>query len=81
MTLSVYDEDELELFLCGEEKINMEDWRNNTKYKGDYNNQNQVIVWFWKVIGDLDENRKRRFLQFCTGANRVPAEGFAYFND
>ena len=78
--LSVFDEDELEYFMCGEDKIDVNDWRLNTKYRGPLNENSDVIVWFWKIIEDLDDERKHKFLQFCTGASRVPAEGFAYMD-
>lgn len=76
-TVQILDSDELELFLCGDVKLSLEDWRANTKYTGLYNSNHQVIKWFWEVLSQLSLYELERFLQFCTGSNRVPAEGFS----
>lgn len=74
--LRVFDVDEIEFFLCGENKIDINDWKLNTKYRGNLSEKSQIIKWFWKIVSELDEAKKRKFLQFCTGCSRVPAEGF-----
>eukprot|EP00826_Nyctotherus_ovalis_P048302 TRINITY_DN5669_c0_g2_i3.p1 TRINITY_DN5669_c0_g2~~TRINITY_DN5669_c0_g2_i3.p1 ORF type:complete len:405 (+),score=69.53 TRINITY_DN5669_c0_g2_i3:749-1963(+) len=75
--VQVLDADELELFLCGDAKLSLEDWRANTKYTGVYNDNHEVIKWFWEVLSQLSLYELERFLQFCTGSNRIPAEGFS----
>ena len=75
--IQALDGDELELFLCGDQKISLEDWKKHTKYKKPYNQQHQVILWFWEVLAQLTNAELERFLQFCTGSNKVPAEGFS----
>jgi hypothetical protein len=40
----------------------------------------KVIKWFWKIIDELTDDERRKFLQFCTGTSRVPVEGFRYLN-
>lgn len=74
--ISIYDPDELELFLCGEEMIDIKDWKLHTKYKGDFDDDHFIIKWFWKIMEKLTKEELEKFLQFCTGSSRVPAEGF-----
>ncbi len=74
--IRVLDADELELFLCGEDSIDVADWRTHTVYRGDYQPEHQVIKWFWGVLEKMTNAQLERFLQFCTGSTRVPAEGF-----
>ncbi len=74
--VSILDVDEFEFFMCGDPRIDLEDWRRNTAYKEFYGPEHQVIRWFWEVMGELTEDERRLFLQFCTGSSRVPAEGF-----
>ncbi|KAJ8601017.1 hypothetical protein CTAYLR_007955 [Chrysophaeum taylorii] len=78
--LSVFDFQELELLLCGLPEIDMEDWKNNTDYSGDYEAKgpkHKVTRWFWEVVqDDFDEEHKARLLQFVTGTSGVPAQGF-----
>lgn len=74
--LQVLDEDELELFLCGDVTIDVKDWKQNTLYKGAFDHKHQIITWFWEILEKLNQNELERLLQFCTGSSRVPAEGF-----
>jgi len=78
--LSVFDFQELELLLCGLPEIDIEDWKRNTEYTGDYERKgasNKVVKWFWEVVVDeFDEEHKARLLQFVTGTSGVPAQGF-----
>lgn len=48
--LKIFDENELELLMCGLGEVDVNDWRKNTNYKGDYHANDKVIQWFWKVI-------------------------------
>lgn len=48
-TLQIFDANELELLLCGLQDINVNDWKGNSNYKGEYNPNHPVIVNFWKV--------------------------------
>ena len=70
------DFEELDFFLCGEPEISIEDWRANTRYKGEYKSNHKVIKWFWDFLGTLNSGELEKFLQFCTGSARAPAEGF-----
>jgi HECT-domain (ubiquitin-transferase) len=76
--LEAFDVEEFEFFLCGESKIDVTDWKSNTKYRGNLSEKSQIVKWFWKIVSELDDKNKRKLLQFCTGCSRVPAEGFGY---
>ncbi len=47
--LKIFDENELELLMCGIQNIDVKDWKTNTVYKGDYHPNHIVIQWFWRV--------------------------------
>lgn len=47
--LKVFDENELELLMCGIGKIDVRDWKLNTVYKGGYHANHIVVQWFWRV--------------------------------
>ena len=47
--LKIFDENELELLMCGIGTIDVRDWKEHTNYKGDYNANHVVIQWFWRV--------------------------------
>lgn len=41
--LSIFDPNELELLVCGLQKIDVKDWKDNTLYKGGYSPSHPVI--------------------------------------
>lgn len=51
--LKVFDENELELLMCGIGKIDVKDWKQNTVYKSGYHANHIVIQWFWRVCVHL----------------------------
>eukprot|EP00730_Choanoeca_flexa_P003867 TRINITY_DN11527_c0_g1_i1.p1 TRINITY_DN11527_c0_g1~~TRINITY_DN11527_c0_g1_i1.p1 ORF type:complete len:940 (+),score=249.24 TRINITY_DN11527_c0_g1_i1:157-2976(+) len=73
--LSIFTPKELQYLISGSQEYDLEDWKNHTEYKG-YRATDEVIVWFWEVVAQMDDEDKIKFLQFCTGSSRVPLEGF-----
>ncbi|XP_050691858.1 E3 ubiquitin-protein ligase NEDD4-like isoform X5 [Eriocheir sinensis] len=74
--IKIFDENELELLMCGIVSIDVKDWRNNTVYKGEYHPNHIVIQWFWRVVLSFTNEMRARLLQFVTGTSRVPMNGF-----
>jgi len=74
--VQIFDEKELELLIAGVGEIDVNDWRNNTIYKGGYSPQSQEIGWFWHAINKFEHEERARLLQFVTGTSKVPVEGF-----
>ncbi|XP_053449885.1 E3 ubiquitin-protein ligase NEDD4 isoform X2 [Nycticebus coucang] len=75
--IKIFDENELELLMCGLGDVDVNDWREHTKYKNGYSVNHQVIQWFWKAVLMMDSEKRIRLLQFVTGTSRVPMNGFA----
>lgn len=75
--IKIFDENELELLMCGLGDVDVNDWREHTKYKNGYSMNHQVIHWFWKAVWMMDSEKRIRLLQFVTGTSRVPMNGFA----
>ncbi|KAM4705947.1 E3 ubiquitin-protein ligase HECW1 [Rhinophrynus dorsalis] len=75
--VSVYDARELELVIAGTAEIDLNDWRNNTEYRGGYHDGHIVIRWFWAAVERFNNEQRLRLLQFVTGTSSVPYEGFA----
>lgn len=63
--------------MCGLGDVDVNDWREHTKYKNGYSVNHQVIQWFWKAVLMMDSEKRIRLLQFVTGTSRVPMNGFA----
>ncbi|KAL5481313.1 hypothetical protein EMCRGX_G021449 [Ephydatia muelleri] len=76
MLIQVFDERELEYLMGGLAEIDVEDWKRNTEYIG-YKATDDIIVWFWRVVSNYDNEMRARLLQFVTGTSKVPMNGFA----
>ncbi|XP_052862472.1 E3 ubiquitin-protein ligase Nedd-4-like isoform X2 [Anopheles cruzii] len=74
--LKIFDENELELLMCGIQSIDVKDWKRNTLYKGDYYPNHVIVQWFWRAVLSFSSEMRARLLQFVTGTSRVPMNGF-----
>lgn len=79
--LSLFDEEEIELLLCGhtDHGIDVEILESVTKYTGWSSAQeaknSTVIKWFWEIMQSMDQNHRKLLMSFVTGSDRVPATG------
>ncbi|XP_056371754.1 E3 ubiquitin-protein ligase NEDD4-like [Oenanthe melanoleuca] len=73
--IKIFDENELELLMCGLGGVDVSGWRQHTIYKNGYCPNHPVIRWFWKAVLLMDAEKRIRLLQFVTGTSRVPMDG------
>ena len=69
---------ELELLICGRPFIDVNEWKENSIYKGKFTKNSSCVKWFLEEIYKLNQENLRRFLQFSTGSSRVPINGFQH---
>ncbi|KAA8518803.1 hypothetical protein F0562_016423 [Nyssa sinensis] len=79
--LQIFTEDELEHLLCGEREF----WTSNElldhiKFDHGYTASSPPIISLLEIIQEFDCDHQRAFLQFVTGAPRLPAGGLASLN-
>ena len=74
----IFSVEELNFLLSGQENIDINDWKENTLYKGCYNQNHPVIKMFWEKIRTMNKNEIIKFLQFSTGSGSVPIDGFGW---
>jgi E3 ubiquitin-protein ligase HUWE1 len=67
----------LELLISGVPDIDIDDWKNNTEYRG-YQSSSPQIQWFWRAVRSFDQEERAKLLQFATGTSKVPLEGFSH---
>ncbi|XP_066257066.1 apoptosis-resistant E3 ubiquitin protein ligase 1-like [Euwallacea similis] len=75
--LSIFDENELELLLCGTGQYSSADLRAHHVLNGDSSEFRRVVGWFWAAVGNFTQEEIARLLQFVTGCSQLPAGGFA----
>jgi len=72
---------EIELILCGTDKIDVDDWERHTEYENGYAPESQQIRWFWEVVHSWkDPLLHLKLLSFTTGSSQVPTGGFRYLH-
>ncbi|KAI9506108.1 hypothetical protein BX070DRAFT_186917 [Coemansia spiralis] len=68
---------ELELLVCGCSDLDFNALQNSTIYDGGYSKTSEVILYFWKVVGEFTDELKRKLLFFATSSDRVPIGGLS----
>ena len=72
----IFDVEELKFLFSGLDYIDLNDWKENTIYKGCYNANHPVIKLFWQKLESMRKEEIYKFLEFCTGSGSVPIDGF-----
>ncbi len=75
--IGVFTEQELELLISGMPDIDVDDWRANCDYHGNYTLASPQIQWFWRAVRSFDSETRAKLIQFVTGTSKVPLEGFS----
>ena len=74
---NIFSIDEFNFMLSGQNEIDLKDWKENTIYKGNFNENHPVIKLFWECIETLNVFQLEKLLEFATGSPTVPLDGFA----
>ena len=77
--LSLFDEHELELLLCGIRKYSLSDLKKyHTVIGGIFSRpSDKILTWFWLILGNFTTEQMARLIQFTTGSSQLPHGGFA----
>ena len=70
---------QLEVLLCGLNRVDIEDWKSHTEFRGETNElhaKHDLVVWFFECCEEMTDAQRSKLLQWCTGCARVPIEGF-----
>ncbi|XP_047978352.1 E3 ubiquitin-protein ligase UPL4 [Salvia hispanica] len=79
--LRVFTEEELERLLCGEHVLwNSDELLEHIKFDHGYTISSSPIVNLLEIMLEFDLEQQRAFLQFVTGAPRLPNGGLASLN-
>ncbi|CAH0702163.1 unnamed protein product [Spodoptera exigua] len=78
--LAIFDENELELLLCGTGELSVQDWRAHALVQGAGRDWERVLAWFWAALSSFTTEERARLLQFTTGCSQLPPGGFQELN-
>ncbi|KAL1139791.1 hypothetical protein AAG570_006768, partial [Ranatra chinensis] len=74
--LSIFDENELELLLCGTGEYSVTDFRAHHVVNGSSPEFRRILDWFWTAVCNFTHEEMARLLQFTTGSSQLPPGGF-----
>uniref|UniRef100_A0A8C6YA66 HECT-type E3 ubiquitin transferase n=1 Tax=Naja naja TaxID=35670 RepID=A0A8C6YA66_NAJNA len=70
--LAIFDENELELLMCGTGDINVCDFKAHAVVVGgSWHFREKVMRWFWTVVSSFTQEELARLLQFTTGSSQL----------
>ncbi|CAG7785471.1 unnamed protein product [Allacma fusca] len=75
--LTIFDENELELLMCGTSEYSVTELREHHIVCGATGEFRKVLDWFWTAVANMTEEEKARLLQFTTGSSLLPPRGFS----
>ena len=76
--LSLWDESELELLLCGVRDYSVAELRKcHTLVGVSLGRFSLVLGWFWQVLTLMSQEDMTRFVRFCTGSSLLPPGDWA----
>ncbi|OTF77090.1 ubiquitin protein ligase-like protein, partial [Euroglyphus maynei] len=78
--LSIFDENEIELLVCGATNYSLSDLRLNYIVTGATYDFQKVVDWFWRSLANFSDEEFARLLQFTTGCSILPPGGFSELN-
>ena len=70
---------QLEEMVCGKNILDIDDFKKNTTYEG-FNNNDNIINWFWEWFEGTEEKYRIMYLKFVSGRSRLQKSdlGFRY---
>jgi hypothetical protein len=86
--ISVFNEQEIELMICGLPDIDLADLKRHIEYRGFGGEagaaaagattaaENKAVQWFWQIISEFNQQEKALLVLFVTGTSKIPLEGF-----
>ncbi|XP_008325809.1 probable E3 ubiquitin-protein ligase HERC4 isoform X1 [Cynoglossus semilaevis] len=73
--LELFQPNELQAMVIGNTNYDWTELEKSTEYKGEYWADHPTIKLFWEVFHSLPLEKKKRFLLFVTGSDRIPILG------
>ncbi|XP_008265833.1 probable E3 ubiquitin-protein ligase HERC3 [Oryctolagus cuniculus] len=73
--LELFQPSELRAMMVGNSNYNWEELEETAIYKGDYSATHPTVKLFWETFHEFPLEKKKKFLLFLTGSDRIPIYG------
>ena len=71
--------EELELIICGSEKLDFYELQRVTRYEDGYTKDSLTMKHLWEVLHEMSVEDKKKFIFFTTGCDRAPINGLGIY--
>lgn len=71
--LNMVSYQELEEWIFGKRYVDHELLSRHTEYGAGLSATDQVVTWFWEILGEMPQEQRRMFIQFCYAQSTIPA--------
>ncbi|XP_056423740.1 probable E3 ubiquitin-protein ligase HERC3 isoform X3 [Hyla sarda] len=75
--LELFQPSELRAMVVGSSNYNWQELEENAVYKGEYSAVHPTVRMFWETFHEFSLEKKKRFLLFLTGSDRIPIYGMS----
>ncbi|KAM9331112.1 putative E3 ubiquitin-protein ligase HERC3 [Gastrophryne carolinensis] len=75
--LELFQPSELRAMVVGSSNYNWQELEESAVYKGDYSSEHPTVRMFWETFHEYPLDKKKRFLLFLTGSDRIPIFGMS----
>uniref|UniRef100_A0A8B9NSE5 HECT-type E3 ubiquitin transferase n=1 Tax=Apteryx owenii TaxID=8824 RepID=A0A8B9NSE5_APTOW len=75
--LELFQPTELRAMIVGNNNYNWEELEESAVYKGDYTATHPTVRMFWETFHAFPLEKKKKFLLFLTGSDRIPIYGMS----
>ncbi|XP_059521535.1 probable E3 ubiquitin-protein ligase HERC3 isoform X1 [Myotis daubentonii] len=75
--LELFQPSELRAMMVGNSNYNWEELEETAIYKGEYSATHPTVKLFWETFHEFPLEKKKKFLLFLTGSDRIPIYGMA----
>ena len=59
----------------GHKEIDVDMLRKVATYEDGYHNKHRMIIGFWQIVEEYDEQSRSQLLEFVTASDRIPVNG------
>nr|XP_033815100.1 probable E3 ubiquitin-protein ligase HERC3 isoform X3 [Geotrypetes seraphini] len=73
--LELFQPSELQAMVIGNCNYNWQELEESSAYKGDYSAEHPTVKMFWETFHGFPLEKKKKFLLFLTGSDRIPIYG------
>ncbi|KAM5191529.1 putative E3 ubiquitin-protein ligase HERC3 [Mantella aurantiaca] len=75
--LELFQPSELRAMVVGSSNYNWQELEESADYKGDFSADHPTVRMFWETFHEFPLEKKKRFLLFLTGSDRIPIYGMS----